>query len=678
MNEKSDPVKPFALRLQRVLEMLNAGAISQAKEEFEIICNFSQANPSLIGLKRVLEAIRKKYNLPRHLDISTLTPFSPRQRADTEFCIVTPAFNSAQTLDETIRSVVSQKGQFQIRYHVQDGGSADETLEILKCWERRINTADDGQLYQHVFFSYESARDAGMYDAIVKGFDFALKDVCSKAWMGWINSDDQIDEGAFQFLSDVDKSHLADDIEWITGMISARSEDRKRNTHNVPISSEIIKNGLCDGKHWQYVQQEGTFWRKFVWEDSDAASFLLQHKLAGDWRLWFELSKKRNVYQALRPLGIFNKREGQLSQTSLHLYNQEIDGVASPTKRAEKFRELVGDTVATKEVIRVDSSGEILVTNRYIRVAGKKKISSLKEIRDGKINGGRSSQCKIDPYFLKAYDVSEISREKGRLGIIVFGHTRVDHIEAVLKSLASQGCANITNVWIDGHQGKQTLIDRTQRVADVAQKYNVNSIVRHNGQLGFRKILIQGLIEMSNRYESIIVLEDDCYPTSDAVDIFSKDLELIAQDPEVFSVYGHYFLTPSEGDYITRFQSWGWATTSVKLRPILHQLIDCFSMSEKKFLEFISLTLTDEIKEILDVTPPRNPSVCLERFFAWDETVALLTGLMGMKHMKASKRIVYNIGLDEGEHFSDKPIFRLPPFNMLTLKEVLSIESCKD
>jgi len=47
------------------------------------------------------------------------------------FGIVTPVLNGEKFLDQSILSVVSQAGPFTIRYHVQDGGSKDRTLEIL-------------------------------------------------------------------------------------------------------------------------------------------------------------------------------------------------------------------------------------------------------------------------------------------------------------------------------------------------------------------------------------------------------------------------------------------------------------------------------------------------------------------------------------------------------------------
>ena len=52
--------------------------------------------------------------------------------------VVTPSFNAAAPIDRTIASVLSQAGDFRIRYHVQDGGSTDGTLERIAVWNARL------------------------------------------------------------------------------------------------------------------------------------------------------------------------------------------------------------------------------------------------------------------------------------------------------------------------------------------------------------------------------------------------------------------------------------------------------------------------------------------------------------------------------------------------------------
>jgi len=69
--------------------------------------------------------------------------------------IVTPSYNAAGFLEETIQSVLSQDYP-RIEYIVMDGGSTDGTLDILRKYEGRLR--------------YESQPDRGQTDAINKGF----------------------------------------------------------------------------------------------------------------------------------------------------------------------------------------------------------------------------------------------------------------------------------------------------------------------------------------------------------------------------------------------------------------------------------------------------------------------------------------------------------------------------
>jgi glycosyltransferase involved in cell wall biosynthesis len=71
------------------------------------------------------------------------------------FAIVTPVFNGEKFLDQTVLSVVNQAGPFTIRYRVQDGGSKDETLQILAAWKSRL-ARDFPVFCEGIEFSYAS------------------------------------------------------------------------------------------------------------------------------------------------------------------------------------------------------------------------------------------------------------------------------------------------------------------------------------------------------------------------------------------------------------------------------------------------------------------------------------------------------------------------------------------
>ena len=256
-------------------------------------------------------------------------------------------------------------------------------------------------------------------------------------------------------------------------------------------------------------------------------------------------------------------------------------------------------------------------------------------------------------------------------GIMVFGHTRKDGILAILESLKRQGVLGITHVWLDGHQGKPALKKEVEALTAAVAEYPVAKIHSHRGHFGFRKSILQAISYMTDEYRMFALLEDDCFPTANMAEVFWKELKLIENDDSIFSVYGHPFLMPSETTTCNRFQGWGWGTTAQKMRPFLRQLIECYSMPEDKYLEFVNRVMTDEVRKRIDVTAPRQPSHTLTKFFAWDETLSLLTGLQGKVHKPTNPRTVYNFGAGgDSSHFEKVAWYRKPPFNMITLDEV--------
>lgn len=298
------------------------------------------------------------------------------------------------------------------------------------------------------------------------------------------------------------------------------------------------------------------------------------------------------------------------------------------------------------------------------------KIKKL-ELQKTELSERLLSMPSIDPLCISNPTFTWPVQDKEDFGIILFGHTRLDALGAVLESLRRQDALKYTEVWLDGYQGNQLLKHKIEKTIELVKKYPIKHLHKQAGNFGFRKMLILGLVDMCKKYRDILILEDDCFPTRDAVSGFRKELDLIRENNNIFSVYGHHFLTESEKETCARFQGWGWATTSEKLMPMLLQLIDCYSMTEDRYLKFVNLTLTSEIKTRIDVTHPRQPSYTLEKFFAWDETLCLLTALNNQVHRPTKKRTIYNCGMGKGStHFDENNMFRNPPFNLITPEEV--------
>lgn len=261
-----------------------------------------------------------------------------------------------------------------------------------------------------------------------------------------------------------------------------------------------------------------------------------------------------------------------------------------------------------------------------------------------------------------------------RTAIIVLGARRPLALRNTLESLRRQGAIGNVRIWLDGHQGLADKLDPAYQCRAEASKFPEARLVAYNGHVGIEKLMLDALRSTATEIERLIVLEDDCFPTSSAIETFERELDLISAQPEIYSVYGHHFLMPEEGETITRFQGWGWATTRHKLLPVLSRLENCFMLPEPEFLAWLDQQLTGDVCARLAVTPPRNPVDTIRMFFCWDACTAVITASMGLRHKRTGRRVIYNCGVgpDSG-HFLDPERFRNPPFNMISPEEVWSV-----
>lgn len=100
-----------------------------------------------------------------------------------KFYIVTPCFNALNWLKNCVRSVADQaETGIEVHHHIQDGLSKDGTPEWLEQWKQE-HAGIPGYT-----FTYESAKDAGMYDAINTAWSKLPEDADVTAHL---NSDEQ-------------------------------------------------------------------------------------------------------------------------------------------------------------------------------------------------------------------------------------------------------------------------------------------------------------------------------------------------------------------------------------------------------------------------------------------------------------------------------------------------------
>ncbi len=213
--------------------------------------------------------------------------------------IVTPSFNQAGFIEETILSVLDQAYP-NLEYIIIDGGSTDGTAEIIKKYEKHLHY-------------WVSEPDAGMYDAVQKGFEKSSGEL-----MAWINSDDLLHRGALNTVSELFSSFPQ--VDWIQGLPSFFDEQGR-----------IVQTGGL--KKWspfhfylgdfRWIQQESSFWRRSLW-DKAGGQVNRSLKYAGDFDLWLRFFRHASLHSCSALLGGFRLRKsGQLSQTHLREYLAE-------------------------------------------------------------------------------------------------------------------------------------------------------------------------------------------------------------------------------------------------------------------------------------------------------------------------------------------------------------------
>jgi glycosyltransferase involved in cell wall biosynthesis len=107
--------------------------------------------------------------------------------------IVTPTYNQGQYIEETIQSVLDQNYP-NLEYIIIDGGSTDNTVEIIKKYEKHLTY-------------WESQPDKGQAHAINKGLKH-----CTGEIFNWLNSDDYLAPGALQAIANAFDNSNADAV----------------------------------------------------------------------------------------------------------------------------------------------------------------------------------------------------------------------------------------------------------------------------------------------------------------------------------------------------------------------------------------------------------------------------------------------------------------------------------
>jgi len=177
--------------------------------------------------------------------------------------LVTPSLNQGKFIRATIESVLSQEYP-NLDYRVQDGGSTDGTLAVLREFEPRV--------------PFVSESDRGQTDAINKALERATGDV-----LGYLNSDDILLPGA---LAAVGEALAANpDLLFVWGRASYLDE-----AGNVVSPYLVRPDALERLADACFIAQPAAFFRRQVWDEIGPFDESLHHTM--DYDYWLRIAER--------------------------------------------------------------------------------------------------------------------------------------------------------------------------------------------------------------------------------------------------------------------------------------------------------------------------------------------------------------------------------------------------
>lgn len=214
-----------------------------------------------------------------------LPPKMPDGRDWPAIGIVTPSFNQGRYIEETIRSVLLQ-GYPALEYHIEDGGSTDETVGIIRRYEKFLS-------------GWVSEKDRGQSHAINKG----MARLQRAEWINWLNSDDILLPGA---LDAVGRWSAKSSGECIAA-IGLGEQLLERTQQIIPTAprSDLDRTSVRNWRTHAFLQP-ACFFRRDAFLKAGGLNEALHYAL--DFELWLKLAE----------IGDFGRIDHPIARELLH------------------------------------------------------------------------------------------------------------------------------------------------------------------------------------------------------------------------------------------------------------------------------------------------------------------------------------------------------------------------
>lgn len=203
--------------------------------------------------------------------------------------VITPSYMQGRYVERTVRSVLLQRYP-NLEYIVLDGGSTDETLDVLDPYVPQLT-------------HFHSGPDGGQAAAIRRGFDLATGDI-----LAYLNSDDLLTPGTLNFVADYFHRHPKVDAIY-SHRVVVDPEDRVVGYWILPPHSNYLMTRFA------MIPQETCFWRRSAYEAVGGLDPTFHFAL--DYDLFVRMMRDGRFRRVNRTLGAFRRH---LEQKTFLLY----------------------------------------------------------------------------------------------------------------------------------------------------------------------------------------------------------------------------------------------------------------------------------------------------------------------------------------------------------------------
>jgi hypothetical protein len=184
-------------------------------------------------------------------------------------------------------------------------------------------------------------------------------------------------------------------------------------------------------------------------------------------------------------------------------------------------------------------------------------------------------------------------------GILIFAYNRPSHLKRLIISLEDYGI-NKVNLFLDGAKNLKDKICQQEIMFMLKTNDKIKfNIYRQKKNLGLAKSLENGIDKMSNKYQKLIILEDDCIPRKEFFFFMNKALKIYQDKTDINAICGYQL--PSlhktkakniKSVLLNHFIPWGWGIWSerwIKYRETKKNILNYKTLNTIKALNILKI-----------------------------------------------------------------------------------------